>query len=113
VDFWSFHVWFASVPYQIPADPKYCPDIGSLLWTYFATSRYAMLLLVQNFGLGHRGAALATSISYWFNVALLAVYVKVSEYGRRSWHGWSREALKLKDAKVYLKLAIPSTFMTW
>ncbi|CAD6338381.1 unnamed protein product [Miscanthus lutarioriparius] len=69
-------------------------------------------LLVQGFGLGHKGAALATSISYWFNVALLAVYVKVSEDGRRSWHGWSREALKLKDAKVYLKLAIPSTFMT-
>ncbi|KAG0516069.1 hypothetical protein BDA96_10G331400 [Sorghum bicolor] len=69
-------------------------------------------LLVQIFGIGHKGAALATSISYWFNVALLVVYVKVSEAGRRSWHGWSREALKLKDAKVYLKLAIPSTFMT-
>ena len=74
-------------------------------------------LLVRSFGLGHKGAgagaALATSVSYWFNVAFLAVYVKVSEDGRRSWHGWSREALKLKDAKVYLKLAIPSTFMTW
>uniref|UniRef100_A0A804UAH7 Protein DETOXIFICATION n=1 Tax=Zea mays TaxID=4577 RepID=A0A804UAH7_MAIZE len=69
-------------------------------------------LLVQSFGLGHKGAALATSVSYWFNVALLAVYVKFSEAGRRSWHGWSGEALKLKDAKVYLKLAIPSTFMT-
>ncbi|XP_066375550.1 protein DETOXIFICATION 17-like [Miscanthus floridulus] len=71
-------------------------------------------LLVRSFGLGHKGAgaALATSVSYWFNVALLAVYVKVSEAGRRSWHGWSREALKLKNAKVYLKLAIPSTFMT-
>ncbi|CAL5040403.1 unnamed protein product [Urochloa decumbens] len=68
--------------------------------------------LVQTFGLGHKGAALATSISYWFNVALLAIYVKVSEAGRRSWHGWSRDALKLNDVKVYLKLAIPSTFMT-
>ncbi|CAN6162777.1 unnamed protein product [Urochloa humidicola] len=43
--------------------------------------------LVQTFGLGHKA-------------------------GRRSWHGWSREALKLNDVKVYLKLAIPSTFMT-
>ncbi|RCV23112.1 hypothetical protein SETIT_4G273500v2 [Setaria italica] len=68
--------------------------------------------LVQTFGLGHKGAALATSISYWFNVALLAIYVKVSEAGRRSWHGWSREALNLNDVKVYLRLAIPSTFMT-
>ena len=40
-------------------------------------------LLVRSFGLGHKGAgaALATSVSYWFNVALLAVYVKVSEAG--------------------------------
>nr|CAB3471389.1 unnamed protein product [Digitaria exilis] len=68
--------------------------------------------LVQVFGLGHKGAALATSISYWFNVALLAIYVKVSEAGRRSWNGWSREALESKDVMVYLRLAIPSTFMT-
>lgn len=47
--------------------------------------------LVQNLGLGNRGAALAISISYWFNVILLAVYVKLSEAGRRSWHGWSWE----------------------
>ncbi|KAK3131234.1 hypothetical protein QOZ80_6BG0503810 [Eleusine coracana subsp. coracana] len=68
--------------------------------------------LVQNFGLSNKGAALATSISYWFNVALLAIYVKVSEAGRRSWHAWSREALNLKDVGIYLRLAIPSTFMT-
>lgn len=42
----------------------------------------------------------------------LAIYVKVSEVGRRSWPGWSREALKLKDVNMYLRLAIPSTFMT-
>jgi len=69
--------------------------------------------LVQTFGLGHKGAALAISISYWFNVALLAIYIKVSEAGRRSWKGWSREALSLKDVKEYMRLAIPSTFMTW
>ena len=69
--------------------------------------------LVQTFGLGHKGAALAISISYWFNVALLAIYVKISEAGRRSWKGWSRETLSLKDVKEYMRLAIPSTFMTW
>ncbi|XP_062229768.1 protein DETOXIFICATION 16-like isoform X2 [Phragmites australis] len=68
--------------------------------------------LVQNFGLGNKGAALATSISYWFNVVLLAIYVKVSEAGRMSWPAWSREVLKLKDVDMYLRLAIPSTFMT-
>ncbi|KQK17472.1 hypothetical protein BRADI_1g34660v3 [Brachypodium distachyon] len=66
--------------------------------------------LVQNLGLGNRGAALAISISYWFNVILLAVYVKLSEAGRRSWHGWSWEVLK--DVNMYLRLAVPSTFMT-
>ena len=69
--------------------------------------------LVQTFGLGHKGAALAISISYWFNVALLAIYVKISEAGRRSWTGWSMEALRLEDVKGYMRLAIPSTFMTW
>ncbi|XP_039804453.1 protein DETOXIFICATION 16-like isoform X2 [Panicum virgatum] len=43
--------------------------------------------LVQTFGLGHKA-------------------------GRRSWKGWSREALSLKDVKEYMRLAIPSTFMT-
>jgi multidrug resistance protein, MATE family len=51
-------------------------------------------------------------VSYWFNVALLAMYVKVSKAGRRSWHGWLGETLNLNDAKVYLKLAISSTVMT-
>ncbi|KAM0913438.1 hypothetical protein ACQ4PT_012204 [Festuca glaucescens] len=66
--------------------------------------------LVQNSGLANRGAAFATSISYWFNVVLLAMYVKFSEAGGRSWHGWSRAVLK--DVNMYLSLAIPSTFMT-
>ncbi|PWZ16695.1 Protein DETOXIFICATION 16 [Zea mays] len=81
-------------------------------WLIPGLFAYGLLQCLTSFGLGHKGAALATSVSYWFNVALLAVYVKFSEAGRRSWHGWSGEALKLKDAKVYLKLAIPSTFMT-
>ncbi|VAI90923.1 unnamed protein product [Triticum turgidum subsp. durum] len=66
--------------------------------------------LVQSSGLGYRGAALATSVSYWFNVILLALYVKFSEAGRRSWQGWSRAVLK--DVNLFLSLAIPSTFMT-
>jgi MATE family multidrug resistance protein len=67
--------------------------------------------LVQNSGLANRGAALATSLSYWFNVVLLGMYVKFSEAGGRSWHGWSTAVLK--DVNMYLSLAIPSTFMTW
>ncbi|KAG8095208.1 hypothetical protein GUJ93_ZPchr0012g18868 [Zizania palustris] len=52
-------------------------------------------VMVHCFDLGNRSAALSTSLSYWFNVILLAIYVKVSEVGRRSWPGWSRDALKL------------------
>ena len=116
VDSWSFRVWFASVPYQIPADPKYCPDIGSLLWTYFATSCYAMLVAGSRFWpwpqrrssgnlnilLVQCGIPSCVCESLWRWQKKLARMVKAS-----------REALKLKDAKVYLKLAIPSTFMTW
>uniref|UniRef100_A0A0D9WTY4 Protein DETOXIFICATION n=1 Tax=Leersia perrieri TaxID=77586 RepID=A0A0D9WTY4_9ORYZ len=69
-------------------------------------------VMIHCFDLGNRGAALSTSLSYWFNVILLAIYVKVSEVGRRSWPGWSWEALKLKDVNMYLRLAIPSTLMT-
>ncbi|KAF0903749.1 hypothetical protein E2562_029105 [Oryza meyeriana var. granulata] len=69
-------------------------------------------VMIHCFDLGNRGAALSISLSYWFNVILLAIYVNVSEVGRRSWPGWSREALKLKDVHMYLRLAIPSTFMT-
>ncbi|KAL6603517.1 hypothetical protein ACP70R_043878 [Stipagrostis hirtigluma subsp. patula] len=64
--------------------------------------------LIGSLGLGHKGAALATSISYWINVTLLAIYVKVSEAGRRSWHGWSREAVRLKDVKVYIRSFLPN-----
>jgi hypothetical protein len=55
----------------------------------------------------NQSSALATSIPYWFNVALLAIYLILAVYLRR----WSREALDL-DVSLYLRLAIPSTFMT-
>jgi hypothetical protein len=59
-------------------------------------------VLVQSFGLGILLVQCGT-----------ASYVcEISKAGR-SWHGWLGETLKLNDAKVYLKLAISSTVMTW
>ncbi|XAR51193.1 hypothetical protein NMG60_11005749 [Bertholletia excelsa] len=67
--------------------------------------------LVFKSGLGHRGAALANSVSYWVNVILLGVYVRVSPSCKKTWTGFSREALR--DVQIFVKLAIPSALMIW
>ncbi|GLJ11086.1 hypothetical protein SUGI_0142580 [Cryptomeria japonica] len=66
-------------------------------------------LLVFKSGLGNKGAALANSISYWVNVILLLLYIKISPACKRTWTSFTWEALH--DIKHFLKLAIPSAFM--
>ncbi|XP_039143191.1 protein DETOXIFICATION 16-like [Dioscorea cayenensis subsp. rotundata] len=66
-------------------------------------------LLVFKSGLGHKGAALAMSISYWLNVILLVLYVKFSPACKKTWTGFSSEALH--DILNFIKLAIPSACM--
>lgn len=68
-------------------------------------------LLVFKSGLGHKGAALAMSISYWLNVILLALYIKFSPACKKTWTGFSLEALH--DILNFIKLAIPSACMVW
>lgn len=68
-------------------------------------------ILVFKSGLGSRGAALANSISYWINVILLAAYVKFSASCRKSWTGFSKEALQ--NIITFMRLAIPSAVMVW
>ncbi|KAI3836417.1 hypothetical protein MKW98_008178 [Papaver atlanticum] len=63
-------------------------------------------VLVFKAGLGIRGAAIATSISYWINLILLVLYVKYSEKCERTWTGFSKEALH--DILNFIRLAIPS-----
>ncbi|CAK9142294.1 unnamed protein product, partial [Ilex paraguariensis] len=65
--------------------------------------------LVFKSGLGNKGAALANAISYWINVLLLAIYVRISPSCKNTWTGFSREALY--GIPSYLKLAIPSAVM--
>ncbi|KAI3836138.1 hypothetical protein MKX03_028117 [Papaver bracteatum] len=66
-------------------------------------------VLVFKAGLGIRGAAIATSISYWINLTLLVLYVKYSGKCGRTWTGFSKEALH--DILNFIRLAIPSAIM--
>ncbi|XP_027168385.1 protein DETOXIFICATION 16-like [Coffea eugenioides] len=66
-------------------------------------------LLVFKSDLGFKGAALANGISYWINLLLLAFYVKFSTSCKKTWTGFSKEALH--NIPNFLKLGIPSTIM--
>ncbi|XP_031474389.1 protein DETOXIFICATION 16 isoform X1 [Nymphaea colorata] len=66
-------------------------------------------LLVFKSGLGQRGAALANSISSWINTLLLALFVKFSVACKKTWTGFSKEALQ--DIPNFIRLAIPSALM--
>lgn len=66
-------------------------------------------LMVFKSGLGNKGAALSNAISYWINVLLLAIYVRVSPSCKKTWTGFSMEAFH--DVGKFLKLAVPSALM--
>lgn len=60
-------------------------------------------------GWGFRGAAMATSVSFWINAILLILYVKFSEMCKDTWRNFTREAFV--DLYEFLKLAVPSCVM--
>lgn len=68
-------------------------------------------ILVFYSGLGSRGAAVANSLSYWMNALLLSIYIKFSPSCKKTWTGFSREALH--DVLNFIRLAIPSAVMVW
>ncbi|GJM99851.1 hypothetical protein PR202_ga16989 [Eleusine coracana subsp. coracana] len=65
--------------------------------------------LVYGLGLGSKGAALSNAVSNWINVAVLAVYVRVSDACKETWTGFSEEAFR--DAIGFIRLAVPSALM--
>uniref|UniRef100_A0A0E0G6N9 Protein DETOXIFICATION n=1 Tax=Oryza nivara TaxID=4536 RepID=A0A0E0G6N9_ORYNI len=65
--------------------------------------------LVHAAGMGSKGAALSNAVSYWINVAILAVYVRVSSSCKKTWTGFSVEAFH--DPLSFFRLAIPSALM--
>ncbi|KAL5553344.1 hypothetical protein UlMin_040745 [Ulmus minor] len=66
-------------------------------------------VFICKLGLGIKGAALANNISYWFNVLLLAAYVKFSQACRLTWTGFSKDSFN--DFFSFVRLAIPSATM--
>ncbi|XP_038879312.1 protein DETOXIFICATION 16-like [Benincasa hispida] len=66
-------------------------------------------ILVFKVGLELRGAAMANSISYSFNVFIAMLYVKYSSSCSKSWTGFSVQAFH--NIPSFLKLAIPSACM--
>lgn len=66
-------------------------------------------LTIFKLGVGFHGAAIATSISNWVNVAILATYVKMSPHCKNTWTGFSRAAFH--DLRSLFTLAIPSAIM--
>ncbi|KAL8478686.1 hypothetical protein ACS0TY_030531 [Phlomoides rotata] len=66
-------------------------------------------ILVLKCGLGSRGAAVANSISYWMNVLWLSLYIKFSPSCKKTWTGFSRDALH--DILNFVTLAVPSAVM--
>ncbi|OEL23783.1 Protein DETOXIFICATION 16 [Dichanthelium oligosanthes] len=65
--------------------------------------------LVFKAGMGSKGAALSIAISYCVNLAMLALYVRLSGACKRTWAGFSTEAFK--DLCRFTELAIPSAMM--
>nr|GME15668.1 protein DETOXIFICATION 16-like [Ipomoea batatas] len=66
-------------------------------------------ILVFKTGLGNKGAALATAVSYWINVMLLALYIRKSPTCKDTWPAFSKEVFS--EIMKFLKLAIPSAAM--
>lgn len=68
-------------------------------------------VLVFEYKLGSKGAALAISMSYWINVFMLVIYINLASAFASTWNGVSKEALN--DIISFIKLAIASAVMIW
>ncbi|XP_031475742.1 protein DETOXIFICATION 12-like isoform X2 [Nymphaea colorata] len=66
-------------------------------------------LLVFKSSVGHVGAAIAVSLSYWVNVAALSLYIKFAPSCKKTYTPFSMEALA--GICDFLGLAVPSAVM--
>lgn len=67
--------------------------------------------LIYTLEFGFRGAAIATSLSFWLNGLLIIMYVNFSGVCKETWKGFTKEAFV--DLPEFLSLAIPSCIMIW
>nr|CAB3477967.1 unnamed protein product [Digitaria exilis] len=88
----------------------------SLIYPLLLTSLVTMVIhiplcyaMVFKSGLGYTGAALAISISYWLNVAMLVGYIMFSSSCKETRTRPTIEAFRGVDA--FLRLALPSALM--
>eukprot|EP00257_Ricinus_communis_P026545 XP_025013959.1 protein DETOXIFICATION 16 isoform X1 [Ricinus communis] len=65
--------------------------------------------LILKLGFGNKGAALSIAISYWINVFILAIYIKLSPTCEKTWTGFSKEGKE--NLLDFVKLGIPSALM--
>ncbi|XP_010674917.2 protein DETOXIFICATION 16 [Beta vulgaris subsp. vulgaris] len=85
--------------------------VPMMLTTGFTTLLHILVcwFMVFKSGLGYKGAALSNAISYWTNLLLLAIYVRVSPTCKETWTGFSKEAFR--GIPEFLRLAVPSALM--
>uniref|UniRef100_A0A0A0LS75 Protein DETOXIFICATION n=1 Tax=Cucumis sativus TaxID=3659 RepID=A0A0A0LS75_CUCSA len=90
---------------------KYAIWMIPTLFAYAAVFLHITIccIFIYKVGLGIRGAAIASSISYSFNVLITMLYVKFSSSCSESWTGFSVKAFQ--NIPTYLRLAIPSACM--
>lgn len=95
---------------------KYCQAQGIMnasTWVLFivapinAVNNY-LLVWYEPIALGFIGAPIATSFTYWLQLALILLYIKYIR-GSEAWGGWSMEAFK--DWWPFIQLAVPGIFM--
>ncbi|VAI80649.1 unnamed protein product [Triticum turgidum subsp. durum] len=67
--------------------------------------------LVHKAGMGSKGAALATAVSYSTNLAILSLCTRLSGACKRTWTGFSMQAFK--ELRQFADLAVPSAMMVW
>ncbi|MBA0801592.1 hypothetical protein Gohar_011948, partial [Gossypium harknessii] len=92
----------ANSKHRIPND-DICSGITTLLHILICW------VVVFKSELGLRGPALGNSISNWFNVMLLLLYVKLSPSCAKTWTGFSKEVFH--NIFTFLRLAVPSAIM--
>ncbi|XAR67978.1 hypothetical protein NMG60_11002944 [Bertholletia excelsa] len=87
-------------------------NVKALVVTTFLASLAHVVVcwgLISRAGLGSEGAGLSIALSYWFNVLMLALYIKLSPTCQKTWTGFSKEGLM--DLFTFLSLALPSALM--
>ncbi|XP_057784275.1 protein DETOXIFICATION 14-like [Salvia miltiorrhiza] len=86
--------------------------IFPMLWTALLSLCFQLLLcwsFVFKFNLGNGGAALSIAISYWFNVALLVLYVNYSPTCEKTRLSFSKDIFL--TVREFFRFAVPSAVM--